>query len=172
MNIMDTRVGDGLIEDVRRRGECDHKIAGEHRSEQRDDCGKQQRDTQRRAGGRLGLVEVVGAERLPDQDGSAGAEPHHQRNEGEHDGEEHAHCGERVDADHLAEIDVVDGAEQRLQDVARHHRQEEKEKAFPERRRVGQGEAGHGHAFTMGAAHRAARRCRFSWFGSLEKRSR
>jgi hypothetical protein len=40
--------------------------------------------------------------------------------------------GQRFDADHLAEIDIVDGAEQRLQHVAQHHGYEEDGKRLPE----------------------------------------
>ena len=40
---------------------------------------------------------------------------------------------ERIDPDHLPDIDAVYGAEQRLQDVAQHHRREEDEECLPKR---------------------------------------
>ncbi len=39
----------------------------------------------------------------------------------------------RTHADHLAEVDVVDRAGERLQDVAEHHGHEEKQKRLPQR---------------------------------------
>jgi hypothetical protein len=46
----------------------------------------------------------------------------------------------RVDADHLADIDAVDGAAQRLQDVGEHQRQKKRQEPLPER--LGRGRHG------------------------------
>jgi len=103
-----------------------------------------------------GLPPAVGSTNSVAKTEAATPPAHDEGDEEEHRRKEHRHCGQRLDADHLAEIDVVDGAEQRLQDIARHHRQQEEEEVLPER-----GGGDHGHACAMGAAHRAARRWRF-----------
>jgi hypothetical protein len=59
-------------------------------------------------------------------------------------GKKHRDGRERIDPDHLAEIHVVDGAEQRLQNIAQHHWREENQKCFPE------GRVRHGFSLLVG----------------------
>lgn len=85
---------------------------------------------------------LVGFARTPgltDEHGGARAQPHDEGNEKEHHREKHRDGGQRVDPDHLAEVDIVDGAEQRLQNVAQQHRREEDEERPPKGRGIRHG---------------------------------
>jgi len=70
----------------------------------------------------------------------------------EHHREKNRDGRQRIDPDHLAEVHVVDGAEQRLQNIAQHHWREENQKCLPEGRGVRHGFSllvgvtGRGHA--------------------------
>jgi hypothetical protein len=60
-------------------------------------------------------------------------QPDDKGDEEKHRREEHRSGRECIDPDHLSDIDAVYGAEQRLQDVAQHHRREEAQNCLPKR---------------------------------------
>jgi hypothetical protein len=129
----DARVGSRGIENVVGRGERRQKLAAEQPAEQRDQTRDQQGHGERGTGNGLDLADLACTPGLADQDAGARADPHHEGDEEEHDGKEHGNRGERADTDHLAEIDAVDGAEQRLQNVAQHHRRKEDQERLSQR---------------------------------------
>src|SRR5713101_2150723 len=66
----------------------------------------------------------------------------------EHHREKNRDGRQRIDPDHLAEVHVVDGAEQRLQNIAQHHWREENQKCLPE------GRVRHGVSLLVGVTGR------------------
>ena len=84
---------------------------------------------------------------LADEYGCARAQSDDEGDKEKHHRKEHRCCGKSIGADHLTDIDAVDGPEQRLQNIAQHHRREEEEKGLP----VGQS-IGHGHFLCIGGA--------------------
>ncbi|MGY3354439.1 hypothetical protein ACVWZK_001102 [Bradyrhizobium sp. GM0.4] len=73
---------------------------------------EQQADCERRADDELDPALLARTIGLADQHRGAGAQPHDEGEKEEHHRKEHRDRCKRVDPDHLAEIDVADGAEQ------------------------------------------------------------
>ncbi len=144
----DARIGAGLLENVGRRGERGQERPAEQAAEHGDRCRAEQRDRQRRSGDGPHLAGFARTPGLADQDGSARAQPHDEGDKKEHHREKHRDGRERIDPDHLAEVHVVDGAEQRLQNIAQHHWREENQKRLPE------GRVRHGVSLLVGVTAR------------------
>jgi len=155
----DARIAGRGGQDVGGRADEREDPAREQPAEGRDEEAEQDGNGQRRAGDALHLVEFLCAEGLADQDRGAGAEADDEGDEEEQDREEGRDGGERVDADHLAEIDIVDRARQRLQDIGGDHRDQEEEEGPPERtfgeqrRRAGHGVILPARRVRRGGAH-------------------
>jgi hypothetical protein len=128
------RIADGVGQHVGRGAQCAQQVFGEEAAEHGDDDADGEPEHDRGASDRLDAVRLLGAPGLADEHRAAGADADDQRDEEEDD---RKHCGgggQRLGAEHLADEDAVEGAGERLQDVAGDHRAEEARERAPERR--------------------------------------
>ncbi|CAI8801194.1 hypothetical protein EMIT0P253_210067 [Pseudomonas sp. IT-P253] len=125
-------VGHSVVEYVCRRSQalqgssCEH--ATQYRGHQADDCPQQQGG----CGDGFHQMRFPRAPGLADEHTRTRAEADDQGDEEKYDGE-HARYGcQSLGAEHLADIDAVDGARHGLEEIGENHGGEEKEVGFPE----------------------------------------
>ena len=125
-------VGHGVGQHLGRRAQRLQHLFGEQLAQHRRRDADQPSQPQRGAGNRLHLGRLTRAPGLADQHRSARAHANDERDEEKHDGEHARHRRQRLRAQHLPDVDRVDAARQRLQDVGQHHGAEERQVNAPQ----------------------------------------
>ena len=129
----DAGVERGVLQDVGRRAEPPQQRVSERATQQRHRQAHDEAHGERGAGNSLDRLGLLGAPRLPDQHRRTGPQPDDEGDEEEQDREERRHRGECLHAQHVAHIDVVERARQRLQDVGQDQRAEKCNECSPQR---------------------------------------
>ena len=105
------------------------KQAAEHRRNQTH----QRAQGQGRTGNHLDQPGFLGTPCLADQHRRAGPQADHQGDKEKHDGEHARHRRQRLGAEHLPDVDTVEGAGKTLQEVGQHHGCQKDQVDLPQR---------------------------------------
>ena len=132
----------GVLQNVGRSAQRTQHGAGKAAAEHRHKHTKHHAHGERGTGHGTHTVDLACTPGLANQHRGARTQPDHEGDEKEHDREETRDRRQRFHAQHLTEVDVVERARERLQDVARQHGSEEHRKHTPKRACARRGRTG------------------------------
>lgn len=122
-----------IVQHIPRRPQPHQRRPRKHTAQHRRHQADQQAQQQRRPGNRLHQMRLPRAPRLANQHPGARTEADDQGDKEKHDGKHARHRRQGLGAEHLADVNAVDGAGHGLQEIRQHHRREEQQVGFPER---------------------------------------
>ena len=121
-----------IVQHIRRRPQPHQRRPRKHTPHHCRDQTDQQAQQQGRPGDGLHQMLLPCAPGLPDQHPRPRAEADDQGDEEKHDGEHAGHGGQGLGAEHLANVNAVDGAGHGLKEIRQDHGGEKQEVGFPE----------------------------------------